>query len=117
VKLTQEEYDELIRQHPNLAPLGTPGLHPPKPEPAAGCPLDHPVPGEKEGRPRFAICIEVHAARPCDWDNYRAKELQDLLCHSGILHDDAWDVLEGSVSSKKVRAKADQKTIITLKKL
>src|SRR5882762_5541226 len=50
---------------------------------------------------RFKIVFTVYAVRPCDYDGLHIKELQDMLIEAGLLHGDAWDILDGEVRSRK----------------
>ena len=61
---------------------------------------------------RFKIIFRVRSCRPCDWDNYRCKELQDLLVHASVLPDDKWSVLQGEVIPEKVATRAEEGTLI-----
>lgn len=63
---------------------------------------------------RFRVRFTVYACRPCDWDNYRTKPLQDCLVAAGFMPDDNWKILEGEVVSMKARSKAEQRTVIEL---
>lgn len=56
----------------------------------------------------------MFSVRPLDWDNYRLKDLQDLLCLTGLLPSDNWNELEGSVISEKVHRKEEEKTVIEI---
>lgn len=97
---------------------GDSGLRPSKPERAPGVPL---VSGGKRKAPRsvgtqgrFLVRFRVFSIRPLDWDNYRLKDLQDLLCLTGLLPSDDWNVLEGSVVSEKVHSKEEEKTVVEI---
>lgn len=96
-------------------PVGLPSADP---QPAQGSALVG-VDGGKEkgsgGPHRCArILFTVYAVYPCDWDNYRTKELQDALVASGALDGDEWDILEGTVRSKKVHKEEDQRTEVSI---
>lgn len=111
MKLTKSQYDELIKAHPSLAPERVCTT---KPEQNKGKPLDGAIKGKTKSKPRFTIGFEIYARRPCDWDNYWVKGIQDCLRNAGILYDDAWDVLEGSVVSKKAHTDEEVGMVITL---
>lgn len=74
-------------------------------------------PREDPGRRRLAIRFIVYSTRPADWDGYSIKECQDLLIHAGILDSDSWDTLVGTVSSKKVHAKVEERTEVEIFRL
>lgn len=63
---------------------------------------------------RRRIVFRVFAMRPADYDGYHIKELQDLLCHAGVLAGDAWDQLEGGVVSEKVHTPKEERTEILI---
>ena len=118
--------NEIRRRYPNCsesfvrrnADAGDTGLRPTKPERAQKLPLVS-VGKRKETRSvgaqgRFRIRFRVFSIRPLDWDNYRLKDLQDLLCLTGLLPSDNWDVLEGSVVSEKAHSKAEERTVVEI---
>lgn len=86
-------------------------------EPAKGEPLGSEVSREATGRTRIKIRFVFHARRPCDWDAYSIKELQDLLVHAGILDRDQWDSLQGEIVSEKVHSKEEERTEITFESI
>ena len=61
---------------------------------------------------RFKVIFRVRSCQPCDWDNYRCKELQDLLVKIGALPDDKWCILEGQVIPEKVCSREEEGTLI-----
>jgi hypothetical protein len=63
---------------------------------------------------RFEIVFTVYSQRPCDWDGWDIKALQDFLCKAGILPDDGWKTLSGRVVSEKVATEGEEKTVITI---
>ena len=63
---------------------------------------------------RFEIVFTVYSARPCDWDGWDIKALQDFLVTAGILPDDGWRTLSGRVVSRKVATQGEEKTVITI---
>lgn len=85
-------------------------------EPDPGSPLVSAGPGEEGGSPRsarrFKIVFRVRSCQPCDWDNYRCKELQDLLVHAGVLPCDDWCFLQGEVIPEKVDSHEEEGTLI-----
>lgn len=94
------------------------GLRSPKPEHHEGLPL---VPREKGARPRpplspkrLVLRLRVFSSRPCDWDNYRLKYLQDGLRHAGLLDGDEWNLLRGEVTSEKAYSGTEERTEITI---
>lgn len=86
-------------------------------EPVKGKPLDCQVSGEAAGRARVKIRFSFYSRRPCDWDAYSVKELQDLLVHAGILDSDQWDSLQGEIISEKVQQKEEERTEITFESI
>lgn len=68
--------------------------------------------GSKSPACRFKIVFRVRSCHPCDWDNYRCKELQDLLVKAGVLPDDKWSILQGEVIPEKVRTHEEEGTLI-----
>jgi len=77
-------------------------------------PLERAIPREKKSRARLKIRFRIFARRPCDWDGWHIKELQDMLVHAGILDGDDWDLLQGEVISEKVFSKDQERTEIDL---
>lgn len=81
-------------------------------------PLDKVAKGEAKGGDgylqRYSITFRIFATKPCDWDNWHIKEIQDLVVQSGILPDDNYRILEGRVISVKVGTKAEEKTVIEI---
>jgi hypothetical protein len=112
MKLTTEEYNELLKRHPNLDPER---VRASKQKPPAGPALVKAAPRKEPSDARFAIRFEISAVRPCDWDNPWTKCLQDCLRYAGILHEDSWDMLEGSVACKKASKKNEETKIILTK--
>lgn len=96
------------------AQAGDKRIRAPEPERIEGLPLDSAGQREGKGRTRFKIVFTVYARRPLDWDNYRLKDAQDCLVKAGILDDDCWDILEGTVISKKAHSEAEEKTVVEI---
>ena len=90
------------------------GLPACKPKRIERSPLECAGAGKGESGSRFEIVFTVYSIRPMDWDNHFTKGLQDMLVVAGILHDDAWHVLQGSVISRKVHAKEEEGTTIEI---
>lgn len=111
MRWTQQQYDEFIKHHPQA---GDTGLRSSKPEQSEGVPLVGAVEGKSKSRIRASIRFTVHSKRPLDWDNYRFKELQDLLAKVGILDGDEWDILSGTVISKKIHKEDQEKTVVEI---
>lgn len=61
---------------------------------------------------RFKIIFRVRSIQPCDWDNYRCKELQDLLVRAGVIPDDKYSILQGEVIPEKVCSREEEGTLI-----
>jgi len=89
-----------------------------KPKPTEGDALERPAPGKDSGRfvtsPRHRIRFTIYSVRPCDWDGYHIKELQDMLIRASIIPDDNWGFLQGEVVSEKALSKAEEKTVIEI---
>lgn len=67
-----------------------------------------------EPRRRHRITFRVYAVRPCDYDGYHIKELQDMCIKAGLLAGDEWDILQGEVISEKVHKKEQERTEIEI---
>lgn len=76
-----------------------------------------PTQGKGKSEERFEIVFEIYSTRPCDWDNYSTKELQDCIVEEGILPDDNWKILQGRVIPKKALTKKDEATIVYIERL
>lgn len=63
---------------------------------------------------RFEIRFTVYSVRPCDYDGWDIKAIQDCLVRAQIIPDDGWRVLAGRVESRKVHAEADERTEIKI---
>lgn len=99
----------------NLPPVAA-GPHPAIAEQDQGSALERSGEGEEAScgvhQARFKIVFRVRSCQPCDWDNYRCKELQDLLVKIGVLPDDKWSILRGEVIPEKVEHRAEEGTVI-----
>lgn len=104
-----------------------PGLRPDQPQRIERKALDSPPPGKAKGRARplqnlaaserYRIVFHVYSVRPFDWDNYSTKELQDIIVKAGILPDDNWRVLDGSVVPHKAQAPDEERTVIEITRI
>lgn len=72
------------------------------------------VPREETGSPRLNVHFTIYAQRPCDWDGWHIKPIQDMLIEAGILSDDAWNILNGSVSARQVHSAEEERTEIEI---
>jgi hypothetical protein len=116
--------NELIKRFPHAtesflqANADDPGLRAVQPQPVERLPLDPHPSGEEtrwyDAARRFEIVLTVHSIRPCDWDGYDIKALQDFLIRAGILPDDGWKTLSGRVVSCKAATKDEEKTTIEI---
>lgn len=92
-----------------------------KPERTEGMPLVSAALGKEASGDcspkRYRITFRCFATRPCDYDNYSVKCLQDMVVQAGIIPDDNWQVLEGSVVSYKAKTKAEERTIVEIEPL
>lgn len=111
MRWTRQQYDEYIARRDML---GNKRVCPAQPERIEGLPLDSAGQREGQGRTCAKIRFVVYAVRPLDWDNYRFKDLQDCIVKAGILDDDKWDLLEGSVVSQKVHKEEEEKTVVEI---
>ena len=96
-----------------------PGLRPLQPKPVERLSLDAGPAGEKESwhdaARRFEIVFIIYSRRPCDWDGYDIKALQDFLITAGIIPDDGWKTLSGRVCTEKVTTEAEERTEIQIR--
>lgn len=81
---------------------------------ALECPLPRKEAGSQSPTQRLSITFIVYSRRPCDWDGYHVKELQDMLVHAGVLLSDDWTVLEGRIISRKAHTKEEERTVIEI---
>jgi Holliday junction resolvase RusA-like endonuclease len=102
----------------------SPGLRPDQPQRIERSALDLPPQGKKKGRSRpvpdperYRIVFHVYSVRPFDWDNYSTKELQDVIVKAGILHDDNWRELEGSIVPHKAEGPEEERTVVEITRL
>lgn len=90
-------------------------------EPVERVPLVKPAARKEKGRVRpkrrFEITFTIHAVRPCDWDGWDCKYLQDWCVTAGLIPSDGWDVLSGRVLSRKVSTEVEEKTVIEIDEL
>lgn len=63
---------------------------------------------------RFEITFRIYAVRPCDYDGYDIKPIQDMLVRAEIIPDDRWDMLAGRVVSCKARTQDEERTEIEI---
>jgi len=74
--------------------------------------LERIAPRKDASGPRFEIRFRIYAIRPCDWINYAigCKIIEDFLIGCfGILDDDSWRTVQGSISSQKAHTKAEER--------
>jgi hypothetical protein len=114
------------RLNPHLFPgagpaAGAQRLRADEPQQSQGRALVSDAPGEDAGRKipsgRYRIRFVVYSTRPCDWDNYRTKALQDCVVAAGFIPDDGWRTLEGEVVTRKAKTKIEERTVIEIWKL
>ncbi len=122
-----------VKAEPVAPPVCNPGLsshestHPERVCPAEPKPNKSPALGKRaprksksgKGGTRHAdrvitIRFHIYALRPCDWDNYRIKYVQDWLTKLGIIPGDAWHQLQGEVKSFKVNTVEEERTEILI---
>ncbi len=94
------------------------GLRAVQPQPVERLPLVAAETGEETrwygAATSFEITFTVYAVRPCDWDGYDIKALQDFCVTAGIIPGDGWKTLSGRVITRKAATQADEKTLITI---
>lgn len=62
----------------------------------------------------FEVRFIVYSQRPCDWDGYDIKALQDFLVTAGIIPGDGWKTLSGRVLSRQAATKEEERTVIEI---
>lgn len=106
-----------------LNQAGGAGLRTAQPQPAKGNALERALPRKAKGGNGAIVCPEpsrcriqftVYAVRPCDWDGYHIKEIQDMLVKAGLLDGDEWNLLQGEVISEKVHSAEEERTEILI---
>ena len=110
--------EQLKSKFPHASPsfirINNSGLHTPEPKPVKKRALERPAPREETCGYRLEICFSIYSRRPLDWDNWRTKELQDLLIIIGAIPSDDWTTLKGRVESHKVHRAEEEKTVVTV---
>lgn len=110
-----------LKEYERRRQAGAEGLCPAKPEPDSGGTLDSAAPRETAGNEsvtgRYRITFYIYRVRPLDWDNHFTKPIQDLLVEGGLLPDDNWQVLQGTVCSCKAKSRKDERTEIVIERL
>lgn len=123
-KMTREEilalfpnasHDTIARNLEN-SPARIPTDHP---KPDQGGALERSEPGEATcwygPARRFEIRFIVYSCRPCDWDGYDIKALQDIFVRAQIIPSDGWRVLAGRVEARKVHTEAEERTEVEIR--
>lgn len=87
-------------------------LHPRQPKQDEGPTLVKGISRKSPSLPRSQIRFVVYAVRPCDWDGWHVKPLQDMLLHADFLGSDDWNELYGTVRSEKAFTKEEERTEI-----
>lgn len=89
-----------------------------QPEPVERMPLVAAATREETRRngpaQRFEIVFTIYSVRPCDWDGYDIKHLQDWIVTAGILPNDGWKTLSGRCVSKKAATKDEERTEVEI---
>lgn len=118
MNITTQQLNEILARKPiaKRNSSGDTGLRSAEPQPTQGHALERVVSRKTKGRTgpveRYRITFVVYAVRPCDWDGYHVKEIQDMLVHASILSGDDWRILEGLVRSQKAESKNRERTEI-----
>ncbi|MES2367174.1 MAG: hypothetical protein V4563_14955 [Pseudomonadota bacterium] len=89
----------------------------PHPGPTLVAPAHRETPGSTGSLQRAKITYIVRAVRPCDFDNWNIKFLQDCLVAAGILDDDNWQILSGQIISEKAATKEDEGVTVIIESL
>jgi hypothetical protein len=110
----RRHHAELARATNEAGAAGVPAANPERPARKA---LERPARREAEDGPCFEIVFTIYSRRPCDYDNYHCKILQDLLVRSGLLPDDDWRTLQGRCISKKANNWEEERTEVEIRKL
>lgn len=120
MRLTNEQYQQMLRDHPNLAPKNDNqvdcALQDSKPKHNKKAALDKTVCRETKSLPRSKIVFTLFRVRSLDPDNAAGscKDLLDGVRHSGLLlGDEAWQI-EFSVLQEKVNHYNEERTIIDI---
>lgn len=110
--------DELIKKFPRASEAfiqaNLERLRAADAERAPVVPLERAPSGKAAGRARLEVRFTCYSRRPCDWDNLRYKDCQDLLVVAGILDDDSHELLQGSVVSRKVHSAEEERTEVEI---
>jgi hypothetical protein len=122
VKFTEQDLQNafarnsaLRKRNPEISGAPYPeSLRPVEPEPVKRRALVRRVPREEKSGPRFEIVFTIYARRPCDWDGYHVKPLQDMLIHAGYLPGDSWHELEGRIRSRRVQTVEEERTEVEI---
>ncbi len=125
MKLSEQQLRDKLASNPGLArrnpelcgSANTSWIHPVEPEPVKRKPLVRRIPRKETSGPRFEIIFNIYAVRPCDFDGWHVKPLLDMVVHAGIIPGDSWDQLEGSIRSRKVSTKEQERTEIDIVRL
>lgn len=120
--MNEQQFRDLISKGSasvqRLNPLGPLRVHSSDQKPNGQPPLVHPKKGKAKSSARtvarYRIRFTIYAVRPADWDGWSIKQLQDCCIHAGLIHGDAWHVLEGSVRSEKVHSEEEERTVIEI---
>lgn len=120
MRLTKQQYDDLIRSHPKLAPKPenkvNSTLSDPKPKRNKKATLGTAVQGEAKSLPRSKVVFTLFRVRSLDPDNAAGscKDLLDGIRHAGLLPgDEAWRI-EFSVIQEKVNHFDEERTMIDI---
>lgn len=116
--------NEIRRRYPHASPsfikanLGNQGVRAVQSKPDERVPLGPLGEGEEtrwhDAAKCFEIVFTVYSRRPCDWDGYDVKALQDFCVKAGILPSDGWNTLSGRVVSRKVATEGEEKTVVEI---
>lgn len=120
MRLTNEQYRQMLREHPNLAPKADNkvicALQDSKPKRNEKAALDKAVCRETKSLPRSKVVFTLFRVRSLDPDNAAGscKDLLDGVRHAGLLlGDEAWRI-EFSVLQEKVNHFDEERTIIEI---
>jgi len=115
----QNASDTFKRLNPHLFADQNSGIHAMQQKPDERLPLVNAPQGEEtrwhDAAVSFEITFIIYSARPCDWDGWDIKYLQDWLVKARIIPDDGWKTLSGRVRTQKVATEAEEKTEIEIR--
>ena len=114
LRLTQEQYEEIIRRKDNIRPARL-SVSPSDMEPDS---CNEPVAKKKAAGPNSQCCIDIISYRHClcDAEGISAKALIDGMVHAGILPDDSPEyVKEVRFAQEKIGKEETERTEVIIR--